>query len=192
MHQSSVRDEDHRSPSPESHAFHYGAFANGRLGPAQSFTSTVAENNSQEVSYSEYGSTLVNEDAIISIEQRGAQMAGDLARDSLSPTSTLLTTGQEVGDPNLRAVEAKTLSANLLAISYASASRRILIDAKIGDAFRVFQKEHRIEVSFNVEKGDETNFIQVEVLSEAARRGGTRLCSSPLTLMSQIRCSHLC
>lgn len=155
--QSSVRDEDHRSATPEPRtASNYGAFTNGRLGPAESFTSTVAENDSQEVSFSEYGSTLVNEDAAMSAEQKGAQMTGDPARDSLSPTSTLLTTGQEAGDSALQAGEAKTLSANRLAISYASASRRILIDAKTVEALRVFRKEHRIEIDFNVEKGDET------------------------------------
>lgn len=158
--QSSVRDEDHRSASPEPHtAFDYGAFTNGRLGPVQSFASTVGENDSQEVSFSEYGSTLVNEDAAMSAEQKGVQITGVPTRDSLSPTSTLLTAGQEVG-------ETKTLSANRLAISYASASRRILIDAKIVDALRVFRKEHRIEIDFNVEKGDETEIkgIMVRIL----------------------------
>lgn len=170
--QSSVRDEDHRSASPELHvAFDYGTFTNGRLGPTESFTSTVAENDSQEVSFSEYGSTLVNEDAAMSTEQNGAHRTGDPARDSLSPTSTLLTTGQEAGDPALQAGETKTLSANRLAISYASASRRILIDAKIVDALRVFRKEHRIEIDFNVEKGDETEIkgIMVRVFSAACR-----------------------
>ena len=155
--QSSVRDEDHRSASPESHAaFDYGTFTNRRLGPAASFATTVAENDSQEISFSEYGSTLVNEDAAMSTEQKGAQMVGDSARDSLSPTSTLLTAGQEAGDSALQAGQAKSLSANRLAISYASASRRILIDAKVVDTLRVFRKEHRIEIGFNIEKGDET------------------------------------
>lgn len=155
--QSSVRDEDHRSASPEPRAaFGYGAFTNGRLGPAGSFTSTVMENDSQEVSFSEYGSTLVNEDMVMSTDQKGAHATGDPTRDSLSPTSTLLTTGQEAG-------ETKTLSANRLAISYASASRRILIDAKIVDALRVFRKEHRIEIDFNVEKGDETEIKGIVV-----------------------------
>lgn len=155
--QSSVRDEDHRSASPELHAaFDYGEFANGRLGAAASFTSTVAGNDSQEVSFSEYGSTLVNEDATMSTEQKGAQTAEDPTRDSLSPTSTLLTTGQEVGESSLQTGKTRTLSANRLAISYASASRRILIDAKIVDTLRVFRKEHRIEVGFNVEEGDES------------------------------------
>jgi hypothetical protein len=149
--QSSVSDEDHRSASPEPQtAFDYGAFANRRLGPAESFTSTVAENDSQEVSFSEYGSTLVNEDATTSAQGRSTQGVGDPARDSLSPTSTLLTTGQDA------AAAARTLSANRLAISYASASRRILIDAKIVDQLRVFRKEHRIEIDLNIEKGDET------------------------------------
>ena len=198
--QSSVRDEDHRSASPESHAaFDYGAFTNSRLGPAASFASTVAENDSQEVSFSEYGSTLVNEDATMSTEQRAAQTTGDHARDSLSPTSTLLTTGQEVVESALQTGKAKTLSANRLAISYASASRRILIDAKIVDTLKVFRKEHRIEVGFNVEEGDETeikgiivssphcplgfriltDFIQVEVLSEATKK------YTPLQLASE-------
>jgi len=198
--QSSVRDEDHRSASPESHvAFDYGAFAHRRLGPAASFASTVAGNDSQEISFSEYGSTLVNEDAIMSTQQKGAQTAGGPARDSLSPTSTLLTAGQEVGDSALQAGESKMLSANRLAISYASASRRILIDAKIVDTLRVFRREHRIEIGFNVEKGDETeikgiivstrhcntnpgsltNFIQVEVLSEASKK------YMPLQLVSE-------
>lgn len=194
--QSSVRDEDHRSASPESHvAFDYGAFANRRLGPAASFASTVAENDSQENSFSEYGSTLVNEDAIMSTEQKGAQIAGDPARDSLSPTSTLLAAGDSV----LQAGETKMLSANRLAISYASASRRILIDAKIVDSLRVFRKEHRIEIGFSVEKGDETelrgiivstrnspiefgiliDFIQVEILSDATKK------YTPLQLTSE-------
>ena len=155
--QSSIRDEDRRSASPESHAaFDYGAFTNRRLGPAASLASTVAENDSQEISFSEYGSTLVNEDAAMPTEQKGAQITGDPVRDSLSPTSTLLTVGQEAGDSALQAGKTKTLSANRLAISYASASRRILIDAKIVDTLRVFRKEHRIEIGFNVEKGDET------------------------------------
>ena len=154
--QSSVRDEDHRSASPESHpAFDYGTFANRRLGPAASFASTVGENDSQEVSFSEYGSTLVNEDVVMSAEQKGSRMAGDPARDSLSPTSTLLTVGQEAGDSALQAGKAKTLSANRLAISYASASRRMLIDAKAVDVLRIFRKEHRIEIGLNMEKGDE-------------------------------------
>jgi hypothetical protein len=154
--QSSVRDEDHRSASPEPHpTFDYGAFTNGRLGPAESFASSLAENDSQEVSFSEYGSTLVNEDAAMSTEQKGAHIIGDPARDSLSPASTSLTAGQEVGDPALQAGETKTLSANRLAISYASASRRILIDAKIVDGLRVFRKERRIEMDFNVERGGE-------------------------------------
>lgn len=170
--QSSVRDEDHRSASPEPHtAFNCGAFANGRLGPAESFTSTVAENDSQEVSFSEYGSTLVNEDAAMSVEQRGAQVTGDPARDSLSPTSTLLTAGQEAGDSALSAGETKTLSANRLAISYASASRRLLIDAKIVDALRVFRKEHRIEIDINVEKGEE-NEIKGIIVSVLRRLSG--------------------
>jgi 20S proteasome subunit alpha 6 len=198
--QSSVRDEDHRSASPESHAaFGYGTFTNKRLGPAASLASTVAENDSQDVSFSEYGSTLVNEDAIISTEQKGARTAGDPARDSLSPTSTLLTAGQEAGDSVLQAGGTKTLSANRLAISYASASRRILIDAKIVDTLRVFRKEHRIEIGLNVEKGDETelkgiivsaryslfefgvliDFIQVEVLSDATKK------YTPLQLASE-------
>ena len=188
---SSVRDEDRRSASPESHAaFNYGAFTNRRLGPAASLTSTVAENDSQEVSFSEYGSTLVNEDATMSTEQKGTQIAGDSARDSLSPTSTLLTAGQEAADPASQAGETKVLSANRLAISYASASRRILIDAAIVDTLRVFRKEHRIEIGFNAEKGDETEikgiivrtcrcpfdfeiligFVQVEILSEATKK----------------------
>ena len=155
--QSSVRDEDHRSASPESHvASDYGAFTNKRLGPAASFASTVAENDSQEVSFSDYGSTLVNEDAVMSTGRKDTQTAGDPTRDSLSPTSTLLTTGQEAGDSTLQTGETKTLSANRLAISYASASRRILIDAKIVDTLRVFRKEHRIEIEFNAEKGDDT------------------------------------
>ena len=162
--QSSVRDEDHRSASPEPHAtFDYGAFTNGRLGPAQSFASTVGENDSQEVSFSEYGSTLVNEDAAMSAEQKGSQIMGDPARDSLSPTSTLLTTGHEAGDPSLQVGETKTLSANRMAISYASASRRILIDAKIVDALRVFRKEHRIEMDLNVEKGEESEIQGITV-----------------------------
>jgi len=198
--QSSVRDEDHRSASPESHAaFDYGTFTNKRLGPAASLASTVAGNDSQDVSFSEYGSTLVNEDATMSTEQKDAQAAGDHARDSLSPTSTLLTTGQEAGDPALQAGETRALSANRLAISYASASRRILIDAKIVDTLRVFRKEHRIEIGFNVEKGDETelkgivvrtryslfefgaliDFIQVEVLSDAKKK------YTPLQLASE-------
>jgi len=198
--QSSVRDEDHRSASPESHtAFDYGTFTNKRLGPAASLASTVAENDSQDVSFSEYGSTLVNEDAIMSTEQKDAQATGDPARDSLSPTSTLLTAGQELGDSALQAGETKTLSANRLAISYASASRRILIDAKIVDTLRVFRKEHRIEISFNVEKGDETELkgivvcthhslfkfgaligvIQVEILSDATKK------YTPLQLASE-------
>lgn len=153
--QSSIRDEDHRSASPESRgASDYGAFVNKRLGPVASFASTVAENDSQEISFSEYGSTLVNEDAIMSTERKGTHTGRDPALDSLSPTSTLLTAGQEAGDSALQAGE-KTLSANRLAISYASASRRILIDAKIVDTLRVFRKEHRIEIDFNVEKGDE-------------------------------------
>lgn len=157
-----------------------------------SFASTVAENDSQEISFSEYGSTLVNEEAVISTERKDAQMAGGPARDSLSPTSTLLTTGQEAG-------ETRTLSANRLAISYASASRRILIDAKIVDTLRIFRKEHRIEIGFNVEKGDETelkgivvstrqsafelrvlnDFIQAEVLSGATKK------YTPLQLASE-------
>ena len=198
--QSSVRDEDHRSASPESHAtFDYGAYTNSRLGPAASFASTVAENESQEVSFSEYGSTLVNEEANVSTEQKGAQMTGDPARDSLSPTSTLLATGQEAGDSALQTGKAGALSANRLAISYASASRRILIDAKIVETLRVFRKEHRIEVEFNVEDGDDTEikgiivgarnypsgfriliyFIQVEVLSEATKK------YTPLQLASE-------
>ena len=128
------------------------------MGPAASFASTIAENDSQEISFSEYGSTLVNEDAVMSTEQKG-----DPARDSLSPTSTLLTAGQEAGDSALQAGETKTLSANRLAISYASASRRILIDAKIVDALRVFRKEHRIEIDFNVEKGDEAELKGITV-----------------------------
>ena len=169
--QSSIRDEDHRSASPEPHAaFDYGAFPNGRLGPAGSFSSTIAENESQEVSFSEYGSTLVNEDAVMSTEPKGAQTTGNPARDSLSPTSTLLTTGQEACDSALQAVEARTLSANRLAISYASASRRILIDAKTVDTLRVFRKEHRIEIDFNVERGGDTEIKGVMV--------GTRFCLS--------------
>ena len=202
--QSSVRDDDHRSASPEPHGpFDYAAFTNGRLGPAGSFTSTVAENDSQEISFSEYGSTLVNEDALTSTEQKGAQTASYPARGSLSPTSTLLTAGQEAG-------EAKTLSANRLAISYASASRRILIDAKIVDALRVFRKEHRIEIDFNVEKGDETEIkgiivstlyclpitgpqLIVSRLKYCPRlRRSTCPCSSPLRLMNPIRYFHLC
>jgi len=195
--QSSVRDEDHRSASPESHpAFDYGTFTNRRLGTGASFASTVGENDSQEVSYSEYGSTLVNEDVAMSTEQRGVQMAGDPARDSLSPTSTLLTVGQEAGDS---AGKAKALSANRLAISYASASRRILIDAMTVDVLRVFRKEHRIEIGLNLEKGDEaeikgivvsthchafdtgimTHSVQVEVLSEATKK------YMPLQLVSE-------
>ena len=154
--QSSVRDEDHRSASPESHpAFDYGTFTNRRLGTGASFASTVGENDSQEVSFSEYGSTLVNEDVAMSTDQRGVQSAGDPARDSLSPTSTLLTVGQEAGDSALQAGKARALSANRLAISYASASRRILIDAIAVDVLRVFRKEHRIEIGLNLEKGDE-------------------------------------
>ena len=126
----------------------------------------------------------------MSTEQKGVQMAGEPARDSLSPTSTLLTVGQEAGDSASQAGKAKTLSANRLAISYASASRRILIDAKAVDALRVFRKEHRIEIGFNVEKGEDSEirgiivsthnspfdfgiligFIQVEVLSEATKK----------------------
>ena len=173
--QSSVRDEDHRSASPEPRAaFTHGAFPNGRLGPAGSFTSTIGENDSQEVSFSEYGSTLVNEDAAMFTEQKGAQITSDPARDSLSPTSTLLTTGQEAGDQALPAGETKTLSANRLAISYASASRRILIDAKIVDALRVFRKEHRIEIDFYVEKGDEAEIkgIIVSVLCRLSDSDG--------------------
>ena len=198
--QSSVRDEDRRSASPESHtAFDYATFTNRRLGPAASFASTVAENDSQEVSFSDYGSTLVNEDANMSTEQRGTQTAGDSTRVSLSPTSTLLTAGQEAADPASQAGEAKTLSANRLAISYASASRRILIDAAIVDTLRVFRKEHRIEIGLNAEKGDETeikgiivrtfycpldseiliDFAQVEVLSEATKK------YTPLQLASE-------
>ena len=158
---SSVRDEDHRSPSPEPHvAPSYRGLANGRLGPVGSFTSTVAENDTQEVSYSEYSSTLVNEDAVMSIEPKGSRSAGDVTRDSLSPTSTLLTTGQEAGDSG---GEAKTLSANRLAISYASASRRILIDAVIVDQIRIFRKEHRIEIDFNIEKGNDSEIKGIVV-----------------------------
>jgi len=162
--QSSVRDEDHRSASPESHpAFDYGTFANRRLGTGASFASTVGENDSQEVSFSEYGSTLVNEDVTMSTEQRGVQMTGDPARDSLSPTSTLLTVAQETGDSASQAGKAKALSANRLAISYASASRRILIDAMAVDVLRVFRKEHRIEIGLSIEKGDETEIKGIVV-----------------------------
>ena len=198
--QSSVRDEDHRSASPESHpAFDYGTFTNRRLGTGTSFASTVGENDSQEVSYSEYGSTLVNEDVTMSTEQRSVQMAGDPVRDSLSPTSTLLTIGQETGDSALQAGKAKALSANRLAISYASASRRILIDAMAVDVLRVFRQEHRIEIGLSIEKGDEaeikgivvsthrhpfdfgilTRSVQVEVLSEATKK------YMPLQLVSE-------
>ena len=72
-------------------------------------------------------------------------------------------------------------------ISYALASWRILIDAKIVDMLRVFQKEHWIEIDFNAKKGDDTelkgiiisthaslfrfrvltNFVQVEILPDA-------------------------
>ena len=199
--QSSVRDEDHRSASPESHpAFDYGTFTNRRLGTGASFASTVGENDSQEVSYSEYGSTLVNEDiAMSTTEQRGVQMVGDSARESLSPTSTLLTVGQETGDLASQAGKTKALSANRLAISYASASRRILIDAMVVDVLRVFRKEHRIEIGLSIEKGDEAEIkgivvstdcypfdfgilihsAQVEVLSEATKK------YMPLQLVSE-------
>lgn len=177
--QSSARDEDHRSASPESHVgFDYGAFTNKRLGPAASFASTIAENDSQEVSFSDYGSTLVNEDAVTSTERKDTRTAGDPARDSLSPTSTLLTTGQDGGDSASQTGETKALSANWLAISYASASRRILIDAKIVDALRVFRKEYRIEIDFNAEKGDGTELkgILVSTRSPFRIRSTNRFC----------------
>ena len=63
----------------------------------------------------------------------------------------------------------KTLSSNRLAISYASVSWRILIDTKIVDALKVFRlKELRIEINFNVEKGDEVELkgIIVQILGE--------------------------
>jgi len=152
--QSSVRDDDHRSASPKPHpAFDYGTFTNRRLGTGTSFTSTVGENDSQEVSYSEYGSTLVNEDVTMSTEQRSVQMTGDPVRDSLSPTSTLLTIDQETGDSALQAGKAKALSANQLAISYASASRRISIDAMAVNVLRVFWQEHRIEIGLGIGGG---------------------------------------
>jgi len=152
--QSSVRDKDHRSTSPKPHpTFDYGTFTNRRLGTGTSFTSTVGENDSQEVPYSECGSTLVNEGVAMSTEQRSVQMAGDPVRDSLSPTSTLLTISQETGGLALEAGKANALSANRLAISYASASRRILIDTMVVDVLRVFQQQHRIEIGLSVGKG---------------------------------------
>ena len=66
-------------------------------------------------------------------------MGGGPARDSLSPT---LTAGQEETRPCK--LGRQTLLTNRLVISYASTSRRMLTDAKIVDALRVFWKEHRL------------------------------------------------
>ena len=168
-------------------SFDYGVFTNKRLGPAASFASTIAENDSQEVLFSDYGLTLINEDVVMSTEQKDTRTAGVPACDSLSPTLTLLTTGQEGGDSTLQTGETKVLLANQLAISYAFTSWRILIDTKIMDTLRVFQKEHWIKIDFNAEKGDDTelkgiivsmhtslsrprvliNFVQVEILPDA-------------------------
>ena len=71
----------------------------------------------------------MNDDVNMSTEQT-ARVACDSTRDSLSPTLTLLTTGQEVGDPTSQAREGSLLI-NRLVISYTSTNQRILIDAKI-------------------------------------------------------------
>ena len=92
--------------------FDYGVFTNKQLGPAASFASAVAENGSQEVSFSDYGSTLINKDVVTSTEQKDTQTAGVPTCDSRSPTSTLLTSGQEGGDLTLQTGETKALSAN--------------------------------------------------------------------------------
>lgn len=80
------------------------------------------------------------------------------------------------------------MAANRLAISYAAASRRIVINAQVVDSLKVFRKEHRLEISLTVEANEDgqlkgimvrlstfenrwllTFFFKVEALSEATK-----------------------
>lgn len=47
------------------------------------------------------------------------------------------------------------MAANRLAISYAAASRRIVINAQVVDSLKVFRKEHRLEISLTVEANED-------------------------------------
>lgn len=58
-----------------------------------------------------------------------------------------------------------SVSANRLAISYAAASRRIVINAEVVDSLKVFRKDHRIEISLTVETDEEGQLKGIVVSS---------------------------
>jgi 20S proteasome subunit alpha 6 len=142
---------------------------NGRrttpLQAVSSFASTAVDSELQDTSYSEYSATLVNDDTSGFVEdatQPISSAEGDQHEDSMSTTSTLLTGHADTQDPFSTNVE-NTVSPNRLAISYAAASRRIIINAEVVESLKVSRKDRRIEISMAVEKDDEMQLKGVVV-----------------------------
>lgn len=62
---------------------------------------------------------------------------------------------------------ARVPSANRLSISYAAATRRLVIDAEVVEKLKVFRHEARIEVHMNIEKDKSGRFRGILVSIEA-------------------------
>ena len=110
--------------------------------------------------------------AILSRPTKGETPNGKDRETPASPTSNTLVstaTNSNYGDcPAAGAAEkskstTKTPSANRLSISYAGGNRRLVIDAEVVDALKLFRHEGRIEVSIKVDKEREDGLKGIQV-----------------------------
>lgn len=132
------------------------------LQAASSFASTIPDSESHDVSYSEYGSTLVNDETLAFIESATQSVTNPEGNYCDLYHFDLLTSHADTQDMSLTNVR-NILSANRLAISYAAASRRIIINAEVVDLLKVFRKDHRIEISIAIERDDENQLKGIVV-----------------------------
>lgn len=108
--------------------------------------------------------TTVSEETVAAmINGEGDHQESDLEAthgDQLTEPPASLSSTSTYGDLSLAPISkpkgGKIPSANRLSISYAGGNRRLVINAEIVDALRVFRQEGRIEVDINLDKdGDD-------------------------------------
>ncbi|KAH8106064.1 hypothetical protein BXZ70DRAFT_918046 [Cristinia sonorae] len=136
-------------------------------------TTTVPDTNG-DGGASPYASTLLNDDDQPVVVDEPSEVASQMEATQMNSEQDehqQSTESQPMGPPlplaNKDAAKERTPSANRLSISYASGTRRMVIDAEIVEKLRVNRGEARIEVFLNVNKdGEYLKGITVEEFSD--------------------------
>ncbi len=126
-----------------------------------SIASTVADLNQEHAEGSPYASTIIDGgDAAEHQEYEATQPANQLGDENVYENASSAAPG---GSTTTNVLGEKIPSANRLSVSYAGATRRLVIDAEVVPKLKVFRAEGRIEVTISLMADERGGFKGIAV-----------------------------